>query len=153
MANSKVYKTIIDTKENSKSHQMNTQTEITVRGYHADAYGHVNNARYLEFLEEGRWALLEQKIDLHKWAEQGRIFLVVNININYRKAAGPGEVLAVSTGIEKINRRSLVLKQEITSRRDGALVVDALVTFVVADAGGRLLILEGELEEDLRRLG
>jgi thioesterase-3 len=132
---------------------MNAQTEITVRGYHADAYGHVNNARYLEFLEEGRWALLEQKIDLHKWAKLGRIFLVVNININYRRVAGPGEILTVTTGIEKINRRSVVLKQEITSGRDGVVVVDALVTFVVVGANGRPLIIEGELAEDLRRLG
>lgn len=130
-----------------------TQAEIKVRGYHADAYGHVNNARYLEFLEEGRWALLEQKIDLRRWAEQGRIFLVVNININYRKAAGPGEVLVVSTGLEKIGRRSAVLKQQIVSKADGSKVVDALVTFVVANAAGRLLIIEDELEEELRLLG
>lgn len=28
------------------------QTFIKVRGYHLDVYQHVNNARYLEFLEE-----------------------------------------------------------------------------------------------------
>lgn len=27
---------------------------IRVRNYHLDGYGHVNNARYLEFLEEAR---------------------------------------------------------------------------------------------------
>jgi len=32
-------------------------TEIKVRGYHMDFYGHINNARYLELLEEGRWSL------------------------------------------------------------------------------------------------
>ncbi len=31
-------------------------TTIRIRGYHLDGYGHVNNARYLEFLEEARWA-------------------------------------------------------------------------------------------------
>lgn len=31
------------------------QTQIKVRGYHLDVYQHVNNARYLEFLEEARW--------------------------------------------------------------------------------------------------
>jgi thioesterase-3 len=29
-------------------------TTIKIRGYHLDLNGHVNNARYLEFLEEGR---------------------------------------------------------------------------------------------------
>ena len=35
------------------------QTQIKVRGYHLDVYQHVNNARYLEFLEEARWDGLE----------------------------------------------------------------------------------------------
>jgi len=34
-------------------------TYIKVRGYHLDFYQHVNNARYLEFLEEARWEWLE----------------------------------------------------------------------------------------------
>lgn len=33
--------------------------KLTVRNYHLDGYGHVNNARYLEFLEEARWAFLK----------------------------------------------------------------------------------------------
>ncbi|MBR9800156.1 MAG: thioesterase, partial [Gammaproteobacteria bacterium] len=28
-----------------------SRTTLTVRGYHLDGYGHVNNARYLEFYE------------------------------------------------------------------------------------------------------
>jgi len=38
-----------------------TTTQIKVRGYHEDRFGHVNNARYLEFLEEARWAHLEER--------------------------------------------------------------------------------------------
>jgi thioesterase-3 len=40
------------------------EPEIRIRGYHTDLYQHVNNARYLEFLEEGRWQLLEDHMDL-----------------------------------------------------------------------------------------
>ena len=55
---------------------------IQIRGYHLDVYGHVNNARYLEFLEEGRWTMFDGKIDLDEWRKNGRSFYVVNININ-----------------------------------------------------------------------
>ncbi len=34
-------------------------TEIKIRGYHLDLYGHVNHARYLEFLEDARWGMME----------------------------------------------------------------------------------------------
>lgn len=38
-----------------------TTTQIRVRGYHEDRFGHVNHARYLEFLEDARWAHLEER--------------------------------------------------------------------------------------------
>ena len=38
---------------------MKGEIEIKVRGYHLDIYAHVNNARYVEFLEEARWALFD----------------------------------------------------------------------------------------------
>lgn len=36
-------------------------TKIKVRGYPLDIYGHVNNARYLECLEEGRWGVMDSR--------------------------------------------------------------------------------------------
>ncbi|HAT24716.1 MAG TPA: thioesterase, partial [Pantoea septica] len=71
------------------------QTTIKVRGYHLDVYQHVNNARYLEFLEEARWQWLEEA-DAFNWLQQQQLaFVVVNININYRRPAVLGDVLAI----------------------------------------------------------
>ena len=131
---------------------MESFTEIVVRGYHVDMYGHVNNARYLEFLEEGRWASFESRIDLEKWAAMGLGFMVVNINVNYRKAAVPGERLQVSTVLEKIGSRSATLKQEIRLAQTGDIVVDALVTFVIADKRGKLVIMDDFISGELLKL-
>lgn len=127
-------------------------TEIKVRGYHADFYGHVNNARYLEFFEEDRWAHLESKIDLRKWAAEGIIFLVVNINVNYRKAVPVGETLVIDTKLEKINTRSASLKQEIKLKRSGEVAADAVVTFVIADKSGKAVTLEGDILVAIEKL-
>ncbi len=126
-------------------------TEIKVRGYHADFYGHVNNARYLEFFEEDRWALLEPKIDLKKWAGEGLVFLVVNINVNYRTAVPVGETLLVTTRLEKIGNRSVVLKQEIFLKRTEELVTDALVTFVIGGKDGAVQ-MEGDILKEIEKL-
>ena len=128
-------------------------TEIKVRGYHADFYGHVNNARYLEFFEEDRWAHLESTIDLQKWAARGLIFLVVNINVNYRKAVGVGETICVSTEIEKIGSKSAILLQKIFLKGTDTVAADARITFVVADRTGRAVVLEGEVLEQIKKLG
>lgn len=127
-------------------------TEIKVRGYHVDFYGHVNNARYLEFLEEGRWALFESRIDLHKWVEQGLLFLVVNININYRRAVGVGEILQVATCLDKVGRKSAVLRQEIVLKTSRELVADALVTFVIMDGGKKAVVMENEVLRQILKL-
>ncbi len=127
-------------------------TEIQVRGYHADFYGHVNNARYLEFLEEDRWASLESKIDLRKWAAKGLVFLVVNINVNYRRAVPVGETVVVSTVLDNIGRRSVVLKQEILFKETGDVAADALITFVISDKSGKAVSMEGDMLKEIEKL-
>ncbi len=126
---------------------------IKVRGYHLDLYGHVNNARYLEFLEEARWRLVEGIIDFPRWAAMGRAFFVVNINISYRKPAGLGDELEIRSGITRIGNKSAVIRQEIHRTGDGALVTDADVTFVIADPNTqKALPMEDALLGDLQKI-
>jgi len=131
---------------------MDRLTEIRVRGYHADFYGHVNNARFLEFFEEGRWAHMESKLDLEKLARRGLVFLVVNINVNYRKAVPVGATLAVSTMLDHVGSRSAVFKQVIVFKATGEVAADALVTFVLADSSGKAIAMAGEVLMELNKL-
>ncbi|GAB2939652.1 YbgC/FadM family acyl-CoA thioesterase [Hafnia psychrotolerans] len=126
-------------------------TFITVRGFHIDVYQHVNNARYLEFLESARWEWLDNKSGF-KWMSANNIaFIVVNININYRKPATLGDLLRIDSSLQQINGRSGVIEQVIT--RDGDMVADATLTFVCIDLRTqKALPLEGELLERLREL-
>ncbi len=124
---------------------MDCLTEIKIRGYHADFYAHVNNARFLEFLEEDRWAHLEALLDLDVVSRQGLVFLVVNININYRKAVMVGAILQGYTSLERLGRKSGVLSQKLVFKDSGDVAVDALVTFVLADKSGRAVPLQEEL--------
>ena len=124
--------------------------DIKVRGYHLDLFGHVNNARYLEFLEEGRWAAFEEAMDLQKIARQGYLFTVVNININYRRPALMNQVLCIETQIARWNRRSAVIHQIVKLKENDSVIADADVTFVIVDAKTqKAVLLEGEL---LRKL-
>jgi len=131
---------------------MDCLTEIKVRGYHADFYGHVNNARYLEFFEEDRWAHLESKIDLKKWAAKGIVFLVVNINVNYRRAVPVGETLLVTTNLEKVGNRSVILLQKILLKESEEIAADALITFVITDKSGKAVAMEGEMLQEIEKL-
>lgn len=129
------------------------QTQIKVRGFHLDVYQHVNNARYLEFLEEARWDGLENN-ESFKWMTANNIaFVVVNININYRRPAVLGDVLTVTSHVQQINGKSGVLSQAVTLNPEGQMVADALVTFVCIDLKTqKALALEGELRERLEKM-
>ncbi len=125
-------------------------TPIKIRGYHLDLYGHVNNARYLEFLEEGRWNWVEARGDLAGFMARSWGFSVVNININYRRPAAMGEVLEIRTALKKLGGRSGVVRQEVALQGTDTLVADADVTFVVVSLlDGKSVALEGELREVL----
>jgi thioesterase-3 len=118
---------------------------ITVRGYHLDLYGHVNNARYLEFLEEARWAKFDQAMNPMDWVEKGLGFVIVNLNINYRQGSTLGDVLRIETNLREIGKRSVGINQDIY-RQDNTLVADAKLTFVVLDLHTQKACpLEGEL--------
>lgn len=122
------------------------RAEITVRGYHLDLYGHVNNARYLEFLEEGRWQWLEGRADLGALLARGLGFSVVNINIDYRRPATLGEVLEIVTGLKSLGNRSGVVHQMVRLRGTDTVVAQADVTFVIVSSeSGRAVPLSGEL--------
>ena len=107
--------------------------EIKVRGYHIDLFEHVNNARYLEFLEEGRWSFFENRIDLQAWKGRGLIFSVVNININYRRAASLGDVLEIRTWVSKLGNTSGTMRQEIFLKGTHTMIAGADITFVMVD--------------------
>lgn len=126
------------------------QTTIKVRGYHLDVYQHVNNARYLEFLEEARWQWLEEA-DAFNWLQQQQLaFVVVNININYRRPAVLGDVLAIHSEMTQLNGKSGVITQRVTLAGSETLVADAALTFVCIDLRTQKAVaLENELRARL----
>jgi thioesterase-3 len=128
------------------------QTLIKVRGYHLDIYQHVNNARYLEFLEEARWSYLEDSGDVAFFEQLNLAWVIVNININYRQAATNGQILAISSQFSKIGSKSAVIHQQIHIQDTDIVVADADITFVCLDRKtGKALPIEGALKQRLEQ--
>ena len=124
--------------------------KIRVRGFHLDLYGHVNNARYLEFLEEARWDLLETDRGLDWWHEQGLAFVVASIHINYRRPAGLATDLEIRSHMQRLGGRSAIIHQDVVNLATDEVVADADVTFVVVCLEtGRPVALDGALREAL----
>nr|WP_290698329.1 thioesterase family protein [Halomonas sp. UBA3074] len=130
-----------------------SRVQLRVRGYHLDGYGHVNNARYLEFMEEGRWDFFDQHPAMIKQLHQaGRAFVVVNLNIDYLAAARHGDDLEIVTGIVEVGERSGLCHHRIV-RKDGTVIAQADLTFVLLDMrANKAAAIEGDVREALTAL-
>ena len=128
---------------------MNTSSaEMKVRGYHLDLYGHVNNARYLEILEDARWDYFENRFDWDVFKSNNWAFVVVNININYRRPAFLGDILATSTSPISSGGSSVKVKQVVRRKGTDTVIVDAEIVFVVLNqTTNKSVPMEGELRK------
>ena len=104
---------------------------VRVRNYHLDGYGHVNNARYLEFLEEARWTFFEE----HGFLSEidGLMLVVVRIDIRYRRAAVEGDILRFEGCLKELTSRHIILTQNIVLP-SGKNAVEAESTLMVVSA-------------------
>lgn len=116
---------------------MQTALEVIVRPTEIDVNGHVNNAKFVEYLEWGREEWYEANgLPYDRLLELGAVTVTVNLNLNYRREVRQGEILTITTRPERLGRTSFALRQEIR-RRDGELAADAVVTLVTIDPATR----------------
>ncbi|MBE0483060.1 MAG: acyl-CoA thioesterase [Bacterioplanes sp.] len=130
---------------------------IKVRGYHLDIYRHVNNGRYLEFLEEGRWDYFDRHRFIPLFESLQLAFVVANININYRRPAYVDEVIQVQTRLQRIGQKSGQMLQQVWLLNEAgetdALIADATITFcLMDDATQRAVQIQGELRSILETM-
>jgi acyl-CoA thioester hydrolase len=130
---------------------------LEVRFRDCDAMGHVNNAVYLTYLEQARFA---------HWRALGRFggedgaagpaadipgVILARAEIDYRKPAKYGETLEVRLGIAAFGRTSLTYEYELVDAA-GAIVAAARTVIVSYDyAQGRPVPISDELKAALSR--
>jgi thioesterase III len=114
--------------------------ETVVRCTEIDVNGHLNNAKFVEYLEWGR----EEWYECHGFGhdrleELGAITVVVNISLNYRQPCQQGDRLRIVTWPQHRGRTSFALAQRI-EMSDGTIVADGVVTLVTVDSDTRCAI-------------
>lgn len=104
-----------------------------------DFSGLVYHARYLQFLERGRTDYLRclgvEQGALLTADEEGLVFVVHRMEIDFKASARMDDVVTILTSTEKAGGAKMVLNQEI--RRGEQLLIAARVIIAVINARGR----------------
>lgn len=114
---------------------------LTQRVYYEDTdfSGLVYHARYLHFLERGRTDYLRclgvEQSALIGIDEEGLVFVVHRMEIDFKAPARMDDVLEIRTTTTKAGGAKMVLEQEI--RRDDQLLIAAKVVIAVVNRLGR----------------
>lgn len=111
-------------------------TQIEVRGYELDSFGHVNHANYLNYFEFARWKMLaEEGITLALLESLKRWPVIAQIEIQYLKPTFMGEILDIQTRCIDHGKASFIFEQIIL--REGKPVTQARIQGVMVNELGR----------------
>lgn len=98
-----------------------------------DAFGHVNNAVYLTYLENARIGYMREVLGIESLEDL--LVIVAKVNIDFRSRASLGEVLEIGARVSRIGTKSFDLDHEVRGP-DARLVAAASTTLVTFDYRG-----------------
>ncbi len=111
---------------------------LKVRHHEVDAYGHVNHAHYVHYLETARVEVLESLgLGLPEMRRLGYLILAAELSVKYHAPAYAAETLEVATSIREIRGARSLWIQEIREVESDRLVVTAEVTGAFTAETGR----------------
>lgn len=113
--------------------RFNHKIKVPIRFMDLDALQHVNNARYLNFLEEARIAYSQEKLELFNKIEELNV-LVARIEIDFMQPIKFGEQLSIYTRICKLGTKSFTFESVFCIGEENERIVSrALQTLVTID--------------------
>ena len=121
---------------------------LKVRHHEVDAYGHVNHAHYVHYLESARVEVLESLgLGLPEMRRAGYLIVAAELSIKYHAPAYAAETLEVATSIREIRGARSRWRQEIREVASDRLVVTAEVTGAFTAETGRPVRIPADVVE------
>ena len=107
------------------------EKRIEIRWRDVDAYGHVNNAVYLNYLEEARDALVQEVLGRVSGSTWDFVLVRVEIDFKAELMQDDGAVI-VRCALDTIGRSSVGTREEVR-KQDGTVSAEARSVVVARD--------------------
>ena len=111
------------------------RTRLDVRFRDVDAFGHVNNAVFLSYIEQARIRYLAESLELSISLTDARELplILARTEIDYRAPIFFGEQVEVGTRIDWIGGSSFSMSHHLTAGSDARLVAEVATILVCYD--------------------
>lgn len=117
-----------------------------------DAGGVVYYANYLRWMEMARADWLESSgVSMAEYADQGVVFTIARVEIDYLAPARLGEEVEVTVEPEEVRRVRFVLHQEVIRVHDDTKLASARVTVACLTPQGKIIPVPPRLSEEISR--
>lgn len=125
-------------------------SQIKVRSYDLDSFGHVNNAVYLNYLEAARCDYLEQRglnfNSFHKW---GAFPFVVKAEISYKAPARCDDLLDIRGALTRMKKSSFTIQYEIFNISQQKVCAMAEMLFAFLNDQEKIIPMPDEFREKM----
>ena len=125
------------------------ETHFKIRTFHTDAFGHVNNSRHLELLEEARWQYAEHIGLLDLLAEQELGFIIMDMRLRFRAPVFESDTTRVLTSLISLGSASGEVEQLVYRQGHDQIALKSLFHFILIDRSNGASV---PIESDIRDL-
>lgn len=116
------------------------QYHLTIKEFHLDTFGHVNNATYLQIYEEARWQFItERGYGLEKVKRSGLGPVILEIKLRFLKELHLRKEIIIHSQTVEYTGKIGVIKQWITDS-DGNICSDIEMKMGLFDTKLRKLV-------------
>lgn len=113
---------------------------LLIKEAHLDTFGHVNNAKYLEILEEARWDLITKNDYGLKDVMARKIGpVILEVNLKFRKELKLREKIKILTTCTKHEGKIGIIDQKIINEKGEESAI-AVFTYALFDLAQRKII-------------
>jgi acyl-CoA thioester hydrolase len=130
---------------------MNHLMDVKIYYEDTDCGGVVYYANYLRYMERARTEYLAEKgHSVKKLMDEGTIFMVLRVEIDYKSPARYGDTIELETWVRDVTRATMVFEHIMREKASQRIIVECRAKVVFVDPNGRPKRLPAETAEKLK---
>lgn len=130
---------------------MNHAMDVKIYYEDTDCGGVVYYANYLRYMERARTEYLASRgYSVKKLMDEGTIFMVLRVEIDYRSPARYGDTIEIETWVRDATRATMVFEHIMREKISGRVFVECRAKVVFVDANAKPRRIPAEYVENVK---